>query len=81
MQFKEAETTEQRAQSKMSVCKRATFAQQKSFGLETRAISNEIENYLCDLGPGINLFLPFFGSFDFGLALFFFFFFVFFCYH
>lgn len=25
--------------------------------VETRAIANEIENYLCDLGPGINLFL------------------------
>lgn len=38
--------------------------------VETRAIANEIENYLCDLGPGINLFFLVLIRFFFRSALF-----------
>lgn len=43
-------------------CARASWKMLKWFlPVGTRAIANEIENYLCDLGPGINLFFSFDG--------------------
>lgn len=52
-----------RATSHISITEATTKIQLKEtnwnveqLSVETRAIVNEIENYLCDLGPGINLF-------------------------